>query len=754
MAGGNIKEYGPSPSEVEFNPSGRAAQFAAEGAASEASAGRELGNTIGGAIAGLGQPAEDIYNKAVVRPDLNDLALKASTVLAQGTQSWSDFVRTDTGPAATQAARWQQDQLEPMLQGLSDSAKTDKGREYADKVTDSFRQHFTMSNLADSAAMSADRMSADQSATLNNNVTTLQNDPTKWGIVKDSFDLAYETAKAKSGIDPKMVGKLDEQHDAHTGILAAAALMGLAQQHPQQFQEDLQNGVFDKTFGQYLGRSTANGDTLKDSLMKAAGSYLRADHTAQTQADAQRTKASQDKGWNYELGTLDPDTGARKPGLDVGKVVTDITNDPDMRAEDKVNSIKRIISTKAPAKISTEGYQHDLLARVGTDNPPTEQEVRNSINNPSGGPTLTQSDGAFVLRQLQTKVSAPALAKTQEEARAAARGIYNTPSSAAAPDAAAIQKTASYKSWFDNAYQAQVNAGKPPMDLLDPNSKDYLPKQWPGFNAATDGKLFPLTDAETKAQYGGPDPAPGNGVGTMGQNDPADAAEVDRAMRSTGIIDWAKSFFQQNGGPPPKAPPLPTAPDQSHVDALTKGLSLNDTGAALDAAKLGQIEVADGVSMKAVFANPHVPPAGPAAGRQNYALGVFTNAGYSQAQAAGIVGNLIAESGSHLDPTAINPTSGMRGIAQWDTHRDMLFQRMYGHPVTAGTFDEQLQFVAWELNNTEKGAGDALKEATTAQDAASIVERLYERANGEGRHARIANAMSVYARSQGGGLNV
>jgi hypothetical protein len=744
MAGGNIKEYEPSSNEVEFNPTGRTSAFTAEAASSAASAGRELGNTIGDAIAGLGQPAEDIYNKAVVRPDLNDLALKASTVLAQGTQSWSNFVRTDTGPAATQAARWQQDQLEPMLQGLTDSAKTDKGREYADKVTDSFRQHFTMSNLADSAAMSADRMSADQSATLNNNVTTLQNDPTKWGIVKDSFDLAYETAKAKSGIDPKMVGRLDEQHDTHTGILAAAALMGLAQQHPQQFQEDLQNGVFDKTFGQYLGRSTATGDTLKDSLMKAAGFYLRADHTAQTEADKQFTKASQDKAWNYELGTLDPDTGARKPGLDIGKTVTQITNDPDMRAEDKVNAIKRIISTKPPAEISTAGYQHSLLVRIGTDNPPTEQEVRNSINNPSGGPTLTQSAAAVVIGQLELKKSNPALAKTQEEARAAARAVYNTPSSAAAPDAAAIQKTASYKSWFDNAYQAQVNAGKPPMDLLDPNSKDYLPKQWPGFNAATDGKLFPLTDAETKAQYG---------------EAPAGSSSFVQGLFHSGpsaqdVVNWAKSFFHQNGGPPPKAPPLPAAPGASDTDRITNGLSMNDTGAALDAAKLGQIEVAGGVTMKAVFANPHVPPAGPAADRQNYALGVFTNAGYSQAQAAGIVGNLIAESGSHLDPTAVNPTSKMRGIAQWDTHRDMLFQRMYGHTVTAGTFDEQLQFVAWELNNTEKGAGDALKEATTAQDAASIVERLYERANGEGRHARIANAMSVYARSQGGGLNV
>lgn len=742
---GNIREYNATPGEVTFEPSGRSAAYMAEGAASEAAAGAQLGRTIGGAIAGLGTTVQDVYNKAVVRPDLADLSLKASTVLAQGTQSWQDFARTDTGDPTTAAARWQQSQLEPMLQGLSDSAKTDKGREYVDRVTDSFRQHFTMSNLSDSAAMSADRMQAQQSATLNNLVNTVQNDPTKFATVKDLFDQSYAAAKGTSSIDPKMLGKLDEQHDEHTGILAAAALMGLAQQHPAQFQEDLANGVFDKTFGQYLGRATASGDTLKDSLMKAAGTYLRADHTAQTQAQAQFTKASQDKAWTYELNTIDPETGARAAGLDVGKVVSQITNDPDMRAQDKVNAIKRITSTKPPAKVSTEGYQHTLLSRIGTDNPPSEQEVRNSINNPSGGPTLTQSDGNFVLNQLALKKSNPALAQTVGEARAAARGVYNTPSSAAAPDAATMQKTASYKSWFDNAYQAQISQGKQPMDLLDPNSKDYLPKQWPGYNSATDSQLFPLTDAEAKSQYGGqPEPQ----AGAPGENPSAASRQVDD------FVNWAKQFFSgPQGGPPAPAPPIPAAPGAPDVQkGLLNGLSFNDTGAALDATNLGKMEVASGVTMRAVFANDSVPPSGPVADRQNYAVNVFTNVGYSPAQAAGIVGNLIAESGSHLDPAATN-SIGMRGVAQWDQNRSQMFERMFGHAVTSGTFDEQLQFVAYELNNTEKAAGDALKEATTPQQAADIVERMYERSNGENRTGRIANAMSVYARLQGG-LNV
>ena len=107
----------------------------------------------------------------------------------------------------------------------------------------------------------------------------------------------------------------------------------------------------------------------------------------------------------------------------------------------------------------------------------------------------------------------------------------------------------------------------------------------------------------------------------------------------------------------------------------------------------------------------------------------------------------MAESHPQLDPTAVNPTSGMKGLAQWDTKRSGDFRAMYGHDVTQGTFNEQLQFVLWELNNTESRAGQMLKMATTAKQAADIFQQYYERANGEGLSARVTNAMSVYARS-------
>lgn len=91
--------------------------------------------------------------------------------------------------------------------------------------------------------------------------------------------------------------------------------------------------------------------------------------------------------------------------------------------------------------------------------------------------------------------------------------------------------------------------------------------------------------------------------------------------------------------------------------------------------------------------------------------------GLTRTQAAGIVGNLIAESG--MNPQATNP-SGAEGIAQWLGDRKNIF--IYGRdrkgnqyswkglgksPNTA-TLKEQTDFLIWELRNTHKKAIEEL----------------------------------------------
>lgn len=107
------------------------------------------------------------------------------------------------------------------------------------------------------------------------------------------------------------------------------------------------------------------------------------------------------------------------------------------------------------------------------------------------------------------------------------------------------------------------------------------------------------------------------------------------------------------------------------------------------------------------------------------ALDCFVSLGWTRAHAAGLVANLQAESG--LRPDAVGDGGLAYGIAQWHPDRQANFERAFGKSIKSSTLDEQLAFVHWELQNTEKRAGDALRECATAADAGACVSRMYER---------------------------
>jgi Phage tail lysozyme/LysM domain len=112
-------------------------------------------------------------------------------------------------------------------------------------------------------------------------------------------------------------------------------------------------------------------------------------------------------------------------------------------------------------------------------------------------------------------------------------------------------------------------------------------------------------------------------------------------------------------------------------------------------------------------------------GKVAEAMRYFQSQGWSKEQAAGIVANLQAESG--LNPSIVGDGGAAYGIGQWHPDRQANFARFAGHSIRNSTFAEQLQFVQWELTHTESRAGNALKGADSASEAAAIFCRLYER---------------------------
>jgi len=117
------------------------------------------------------------------------------------------------------------------------------------------------------------------------------------------------------------------------------------------------------------------------------------------------------------------------------------------------------------------------------------------------------------------------------------------------------------------------------------------------------------------------------------------------------------------------------------------------------------------------------------------AVGYFKSQGWSQEQAAGIVGNLKNE--SSLDPNAANGSH--YGVAQWDKNRQANFKAFSGKDIHGSSFKDQLEFINYELTQgSEQKAGKLLRASKTAAEASNIVFSQYERA-GDATGARRAN---------------
>lgn len=116
--------------------------------------------------------------------------------------------------------------------------------------------------------------------------------------------------------------------------------------------------------------------------------------------------------------------------------------------------------------------------------------------------------------------------------------------------------------------------------------------------------------------------------------------------------------------------------------------------------------------------------------REKEAYEFFIKKGYSPEVSAGIVGNLIHESGLS---TKIEGDKGLRGgssygLAQWREGRLTGLQTFAKNRKSEWTdFNTQLEYVHHELNTSEKGTLNRLNKAKTPEEASDIFMRGYER---------------------------
>lgn len=115
-------------------------------------------------------------------------------------------------------------------------------------------------------------------------------------------------------------------------------------------------------------------------------------------------------------------------------------------------------------------------------------------------------------------------------------------------------------------------------------------------------------------------------------------------------------------------------------------------------------------------------------GRIEYAMDFFISRGFTKQAAAGIVGNLLAESG-------INPKSKQygggpgRGIAQWtvDQRWQTFLKFAENRKLDPESLDAQLRFIIHEMPSAMGKSAESIKTMTDATGAAKLFMDLYER---------------------------
>lgn len=145
-------------------------------------------------------------------------------------------------------------------------------------------------------------------------------------------------------------------------------------------------------------------------------------------------------------------------------------------------------------------------------------------------------------------------------------------------------------------------------------------------------------------------------------------------------------------------------------------------------------------------------PATAAANNNETGYDFFVGKGLTKEQSAGIIGNLIQESGSPIDPRAAqNPGLG-RGIAQWSEggRWDELVRYANRQGQSRYSLNLQLKFIWYELERYPFYGLTELRRAGSVREATKVFQDKFERCGQCDFSSRLRYAESVYDNYGGG----
>ncbi|MEV0032788.1 phage tail tip lysozyme [Nocardia sp. NPDC050793] len=186
--------------------------------------------------------------------------------------------------------------------------------------------------------------------------------------------------------------------------------------------------------------------------------------------------------------------------------------------------------------------------------------------------------------------------------------------------------------------------------------------------------------------------------------------------------------------------PIPSTQGGGYTPAPTYPVSSSPLSSPWSSSRTG------GVGSPNARAGSYGKPRQITAGQQVQVKEIYdyltTKYGFTPAQAAGILGNMQAESDFKTD--AYNEGEGAIGLCQWEGgRRDRLeaFAAAQGKPVT--DWRVQVDFMMHEMQGSESVAFQKIKSTHSPAAAAEAFDQFYERSSGDARSQRMSNANNI-----------
>ncbi|KJC35651.1 hypothetical protein UP09_30985 [Bradyrhizobium sp. LTSP885] len=358
-----------------------------------------------------------------------------------------------------------------------------------------------------------------------------------------------------------------------------------------------------------------------------------------------------------------------------------------------------ITDRAASAELATQGSAISASRQSARDDVMTMMRGGAALEDPAVQAKIRQYDAATELRAANplfgySKIQAQLDRETFHSAASANRFVYNNDQ---------IYKAQGYDAAMEAAKDILVN---PAYKMSDPDREAFYHKATAGIRANEAIRRQDL--GEARASF----------------SDLQLSSATGQPIESDRVEQTAKAF--RAAGDPGSA---------ARVYAWAARKPLNDS--------FGQQPLAEQTKQLAALHGVNAAAA---------AYSFFVGKGYTQEQAAGIVGNLVHESG--LDPAASGDNGTSGGLAQFHNERLKALQAFAaerGKPAT--DFQTQLEFVDHELHTTEGRTLAKLQAAKTPEDAAGAFID-YERpmgwtqenpAGGLGYESRKALARTVFS---------